>query len=163
MSNINDNKLSVNLTAANISDLKTFHNQFLSILPFLKGLSPEDRQALPKISVANKVFVEDAIMAAKNNPTLLPAYLNILEIEKDLILYQQLDEFVNLIAQTAEKLRDTQIIAGSEAFVSALTIYRLFEAASNAGMPGSDAIYQQLRTRFNQSPPPPPAPVPPVV
>ena len=163
MSNINDNKLSVNLTAANIADLKIFHNQFLSLLPFLKGLSPEDRQSIPKISVANKVFVVDAIMAAKNNPTLLPAYLNIAEMEKDLILFQQLDEFVTLIAQTAEKLRDSQIIAGSEAYVGALTIYRLFEAASNAGMPGSDAIYQQLRARFNQSPASPTPPVPPVV
>lgn len=51
-----------------------------------------------------------------------------------------------------EKLEDTQILAGSEAYVSALTGYKLFGAAADAGLPGADAIYDSLKTRFTYNP-----------
>ncbi|UPT69585.1 MAG: hypothetical protein M0D53_10425 [Flavobacterium sp. JAD_PAG50586_2] len=50
--------------------------------------------------------------------------------------------------QTLEKLQDTQLLAGSEAYASGLTIYKLFGSAADAGIPGADAIYDQLKQRF---------------
>jgi hypothetical protein len=104
--------------------------------------------SLPKINVANKQFVSDALFAIQNNSQLFPAYVSATELSKDLTLFNQLDDLHTLAQQFAEKLRDTQILAGSEAYVSALTIYRLMEAASNAGLPGTDTIYEQLAERF---------------
>ena len=40
------------------------------------------------------------------------------------------------------------MIAGSEAYASALTAYRLFEAAAKAGVLGADAAYIPLAERF---------------
>jgi hypothetical protein len=37
---------------------------------------------------------------------------------------------------------------GFEAYVTALTIYRLFESAARDGVPRADAIYKQLAERF---------------
>ena len=48
----------------------------------------------------------------------------------------------------AERISDTQVLAGSEAYVSALAAYRNFEAAAYAGIPGADTVYDLLRTRF---------------
>jgi hypothetical protein len=79
---------------------------------------------------------------------LFPVYLSGVELHKDFTLYNQLDELVTFASQLSEKLRDTQILAGSEAFVMSLSIYKLMEAASNAGMPGADTIYEQLAERF---------------
>jgi hypothetical protein len=42
-------------------------------------------------------------------------------------------------------------VAGSEAFTTALGIYRIAEAASIAGMPGSKVVYQHLRDRFRNT------------
>lgn len=39
-------------------------------------------------------------------------------------------------------------MAGSESYVSALTAYKLFGSAADAGVPGADAIYNQLKQRF---------------
>ena len=46
------------------------------------------------------------------------------------------------------KLNDTQMIAGSEAYVTALTAYRLFDAAAKAGVAGADTVNDLLKVRF---------------
>jgi hypothetical protein len=148
VSNITNNRVSATIDAATIQKVKDAIASVHQMLPFLIGLKPEERQAIPKINDVNKSFTSDAITAIKNNGTLLPAYLSVTEIDNDFTLFQQLDELVQLSSQLTEKLSDTQMMAGSEAYVSALTAYRLFEAASNAGVAGTDTIYDQLKQRF---------------
>jgi hypothetical protein len=148
MANIANNRLSITATAAQITAVKTALQTIQTNLPFLLGLTMEERVTLPKINVANKAFTEDAINAMLNNPTMLPAYFNVAEMQKDITLYSQLDELLLLVNQLAERISDTQLLAGSEAYVSALAAYRNFEAAASAGVSGADTIYDALKTRF---------------
>ena len=85
---------------------------------------------------------------AANNPHLVPSFVDSTEMRKDLVLYKQLDEVHNLMEQLQEKIRDTQTLAGSEAYSSALMTYRLVQMAAEAGVPGADSAYDQLRQRF---------------
>ena len=41
------------------------------------------------------------------------------------------------------------MLAGSEAYVTALAAYRNFEAAAKAGIQGADTIYELLKARFS--------------
>lgn len=148
MANINNNRISATATAAQIAAVKTALQTIATNLPFLIGLTNEERITLPKINVANKAFTEDAINAMVNNPTLLPSYFNVAEMQKDMLLFSQLDELNLLVNQLAEKINDTQLLAGSEAYVSALAAYRNFEAAASAGISGADTIYDALKARF---------------
>ena len=143
-----NNRLSETITAAMIQQAKDSLNTLNSTFDFLIGLTPEERQSILKIDGSNKVFVEDALADASNNTNVLPAYLKLDEMRKDLEGYHALDEIVTLSAQFAERIRDTQMLMGSEAYASALTVYRLFESAARDAVPGADAIYQHLRTRF---------------
>lgn len=145
---LTNNRLSVTTTQAQIATVKAAFATIFTTLPFLIGLTPEEREKLPKIDVTNKVFTEDAIKAINNNGNFLPSYFSGAETQKDLDLFDVLDEFVLLSAQLYERLRDTQILAGSEAYVSALTAYRLIAAAAAAGVPGADSVYQSLKKRF---------------
>jgi hypothetical protein len=82
-------------------------------------------------------------------------------MDNDLTLFTQLDEIVGIVNQLREKLEDTRQLAGGESYVSALTLYKLFGSAADAGVPGADAIVTQLKARFaNQggaaTPPTPP-------
>lgn len=151
MSNINNNRINSTLTEAQISAVKDAVQNIYSNIPFLFGLTVEERIRLPKINVANKVFTEDAINAILNNAGMLPNYLNVQNIQTDMQLFVQLDELTGLVRQLLEKLEDTQILAGSEAYVSALVGYRLFGAAAEAGISGSDAVYESLKARFTVS------------
>ncbi len=149
MSNITNNRLNITLTEAQVTAVKAAIQTIYTEVPFLLGLTVEERISLPKINVANKAFTEDAINAITNNGDMLPGYLNVATMQTDLQLFSQLDELTPLVRQLLEKLEDTQILAGSEAYVSALAGYRLFGAASEAGIPGADAVYDGLKARFS--------------
>ncbi|MFM2387448.1 MAG: hypothetical protein RL660_2205 [Bacteroidota bacterium] len=153
MSNTFTNRVSAAVAPADLTAIKTAIATIKSKLPFLIGLTNEERISIPKISEANRVFTSDAIMAVANNADMLPAYFNATELKRDLELYNTLDEIAIMLAQLTEQVSDTQMLAGSEAYVSALSAYRLFGAASVAGVAGADAIYDLLAARFaNQRP-----------
>jgi hypothetical protein len=148
MSNLTNNRIDTVISDADLAKVNAALNDIESTLSFLKGLTVEERIQLPKINVANKSFTQDAINAVVNNGTMLPAYLDQTAMQNDMNLYNQLDKLAGRIRQVLEKIDDTQMLAGSEAFVAALTAYKLFSAAAAAGIPGSDAIYDTLRERF---------------
>lgn len=148
MSNLTNNRLNITATAAQITAVKTAYQTILTNLPFLLGLTTGERTSLPAIDVSNKTFTEDAISAGVNNAGLLPSYVSPAGMQTDLTLFTQLDELIALHNQLGEKLQDTQLLAGSEAYVGALTLYKLFGSAADAGVAGSDAIYNQLKQRF---------------
>jgi hypothetical protein len=147
MSNITTNRVSAMLSDTELTSIKTRLNE-VAALPFLLGLTVEERISLPKMNDSNKTFVEDSINAIVNNLHMMPAYFDAAELKKDLTLFMQLDEIALIIGQLYEKINDTMMQAGSEAYVTALTGYRLFNAAAIAGIPGADAIYQKLQVRF---------------
>ena len=145
MANLSNNRLNTTATAAQIAAVKTALQTINTNLPFLIGLTTDERIALPAINVNNKAFTEDAINAAANNTALIPSYVNVPNMQNDLSLFTQLDEIILLVKQLLERLEDTQMLAGSEAYTSALAVYRLI---SDAGVPGADAINAQLKARF---------------
>ncbi|RZK10928.1 MAG: hypothetical protein EOO46_08770 [Flavobacterium sp.] len=148
MSNITNNRISVTATPAQITAVKTALQTLNTNLPFLIGLKIEERSSLLGIDVGNKAFVEDAISAAANNPDILPKYVVVKDMQSDLALFSQLDELVPLFKQFLEKLMDTQLLAGSEAYMSALMLYRLYISAAETGIAGADTIVAQLKPRF---------------
>ena len=147
MSNLTNNRLNITATAAQITAVKTAIQTISTNMPFLIGLTVEERVALPAIDVNNKAFTEDAINAGANNPTLVPSYVSVASMQNDMTLYTQLDELKGLINQLLEKVEDTQLLAGSEAYTSGLALYKIFGAAAHASVAGADAVVAQLRTR----------------
>ncbi|MNU55581.1 hypothetical protein D3C71_446630 [compost metagenome] len=152
MSGINNNRVNAVMTSDQLANIKTLFAAIQAQLPFLVGLSPAERMSLPKINVGNKTFSEDAGNALRNSPQLFPSFLSADMLQNDLNLFNQLDEISAICRQLSERIEDTRILAGSEAYTTALSIYRIAEAASIAGMPGSKAVYQQLKERFNYRP-----------
>lgn len=148
MANLTNNRLNITATAAQITAVKTALDTINTNLPFLIGLTIDERISLPAIDVNNKTFAEDAINAGLNNAALIPSYVSVANMQNDMTLFKQLDEIILLIKQLQEKLQDTQLLAGSEAYTSSLALYKLFASASDAGVPGADAIYGQLKERF---------------
>ena len=151
MSNLTNNRIDTVMTPAQVTDVKNAITAINTAISFSVSLTAEERMTLPKISVANKSFTEDAINALDNNVAIFPAYLNVGQMQNDLKLYQQLDEMAIMLRQTLERIEDTRILAGSEAYVAALTVYKIVGAAAKAGIEGSETIYEQLRERFTTS------------
>lgn len=146
--NATTNRLSLTLGTEKRSKINDLLTQLNGELSFAVGLTTEERQTLPKMNDGNQPFVEDALNGARQNTDIFPAYVKLDELQKDYDLFMELGPLVMRLVQLGEKLLDTQMLAGSEAYVSALMVYRLAEAAAKAGLPGADTLYQQLRKRF---------------
>lgn len=158
MANLQNNRISAELDQATIDGIRASLDSIEAALPFLLGLTISERRFLPKISQSNKLFVADALQAAQDNSHFLPAYIDIAEMAKDFRLYNQLDELILRFNQILEKMSDTQMLAGSESYKTALAFYQMIQFAAQAGLPGADTLNDMLKTRFegqgNFNPPP---------
>lgn len=148
MANLSNNRLDFTLSQSDVTAINDSIDALNSSLDFLIGLTVTERITLPAIDVNNKAFTEDAINAATSNETLLPGYISVVAMKNDLDLFNQLEPIKIKLNQILEKINDTQLLAGSEAYTSALAIYKLFGSAADAGVPGTDTIYDLLKQRF---------------
>lgn len=148
MSNLLNNRLNATATAAQVTAVKAAFQTILTNLPFLVGLTSDERKSLNTIDVTNKAFTEDAINAGVNNASLIPAYISLPNMQNDLLLFTQLDEISSIANQLCERIEDTKMLAGSEAYGSALALYKSFGSAADAGVAGADSIVDQLKKRF---------------
>lgn len=151
MSNLLNNRVNTTATAAQLTAVKAAFQTILTNLPFLVGLTADERKSLNAIDVNNKAFAEDALSAAVNNPTLVPGYISVPNMQSDLTLFAQMDEISGLANQLCERIEDTKMLAGSEAYNTALSLYKSFGTAADAGVVGADSIVDKLKTRFAAS------------
>lgn len=148
MTNLFNNRLSVTLTDADLQSALALIQQLDSNLPFLIGLTDQERMVLPKINRSNKLFVDDALQAMRSNAFLMPMYIDQTELEKDLVLFEQLSEIEQLLTRLLTKVSHTRTLAGSEAFSASLMFYRMAKAAAQSGLPGAEAVADRLGRRF---------------
>ena len=123
-------------------------NQISEKLPFLVNLTPEERQTIPKMGDKTYSFVDKALELATQNRNLVPPYLDVEELKRDFTLAVGLRTIVAAVNSLAEKLNDTQMAVGSEAYVSALAFYNSSKSAAKSNVPGTDAIVSELAKRF---------------
>ncbi|RYZ18585.1 MAG: hypothetical protein EOO16_22125 [Chitinophagaceae bacterium] len=152
MSNITSNRINHTFTQTEIDEIRQHFSAINRIMSSkLVGLTKEERKKLPKMYKANLLFVQDARMVADNNPELFPSYFSADAMRTDEELHLQLKEIGMLSGQINEKVMDTSLLAGSEAYVSALAVYRMTQAAAKAGVGGAKALADKLAERFQQA------------
>lgn len=148
MSNIHHNRVKTTIPAADMADIRAAFQTIETKLDFLVGISPQERRGLPKMRVRNKVFTEDVINAMRYAPQFLPGYISLAELERDMELFEQLNELLSILRRLSQKMEDTQILAGTEAYSTALVAYQAFKISAQSGMAGADTIFQGLRENF---------------
>ena len=119
-----------------------------SKLPFLINLSKEDIQALPKMGDKTVSFVNKAIEYAATNPKITPNFLDVPELQKDMVLVTALNSISRQLLPLAESVESTLTLAGSEAYGGSLIFYRSSKDAAKNNVPGASAICEDLSTRF---------------
>ena len=123
-------------------------NEITVRLPFLVNLTIDERRGLSKMGDKSVAFVMKAMDYAASNPEFVPPYLNVPELTKDANLANQLLTINNAIQVLAEKIDDTLMAVGSEAFSASRTFYNSVKNATKESVPGADAIASDLGERF---------------
>lgn len=143
--------ISAELTDEVVTSILTKMEEIRALLPFLVGLTPAERQALPKMRMPTAYFVDAALDSAQQNPNLVPPYLNLTEARKDMQLFRQLSRILAPIQQLFEAADDTTLAVGSEAYTGMLTYYNSAKRAAKDGVPGADTVVNSLKSRFAQA------------
>lgn len=159
--NENINRVQAAFTDDDFQEIIQTINQLDTLLtPYRIGLSPEERVAMPKINVDNKTFVEDATTEIQN-PTaaqFMPPYFKPSDMVSDLKMYQQNEVIASRLNNLFQISDDLRVVAGSEAFTSALAFKRMADQAAKIGIPGAGPISDKLKERFSGQGPRPSTP-----
>ncbi|MBK8444875.1 MAG: hypothetical protein IPL35_16360 [Sphingobacteriales bacterium] len=156
------NQISASLTAADLTELLKAVAVIKEKLPFLVNLTPEERQSYARMGDKSLAFVEKSLDYAKENPQLLPPFLNVAEFEKDMLLVNDLRRLLRPLTAIVESIDDTVMLAGSESYSAALIFYQAVKMAKMMNIAGTDSIYEDLAKRFSgrglseEAPAPPP-------
>ncbi len=117
-------------------------------LPELINLTADDRRSLPKMGDKSYAFVSKAFEYARQMPNVVPDYLDMSEFERDVNGFANLRKVLNPLARLVEKLDDTTLLTGSEAYTAALVFYTAIKGAEKAGEPGMKTVYADLQSRY---------------
>ncbi|AFL85271.1 hypothetical protein Belba_2728 [Belliella baltica DSM 15883] len=145
-----ENRISIEIPEADLAAAKAALEQVQSILaPYVIALTPDQRRTLPKMSDGTEPFVAKVVEYANDDPQFLPPFVDKGEFDKDWRAISGLLPLYRLCNQIADNLSDTTMLAGSEAYVSALSYYNSVKQAAKVNVPDAKAIYEDLRKRFN--------------
>ena len=152
--------ISQELTPAQYDAIVVKINELKVQLPFLINLTPEERQSLPKMGDSKQPFVTKALQYAQSFPQIAPPFISLPELAKDRTLALTMLQLIQLLKPFVESLEDTQMAVGSEAYVASLSIYNSAGQAAKANVAGAGAIYDDLKSHFEQGSTPTPTPPP---
>ncbi len=144
-----ENKISIQIPAADLAAAKAALQQALQILvPYVIALTPEQRKKLPKMSDGTEPFVSKAMDYVDSNPQFLPPFVDPVEMKKDWEAVMGLLPLLRLAQQLMDTLSDTAMLAGSEAYVAALSYYNSAKQGAKVNAPEAKAVVEDLSKRF---------------
>lgn len=128
-----------------IATLKT------TLTPHLVALSAQERQTIPKVGDGTFPFVEKVMEYASEDDKFLPPFVSIDEMEKDWTVVKSLMPILRDLQQLQSNLDDTVMLAGSEAYVGALSYYNSVKYGARVNIADAKVIFEDLRQRFERS------------
>jgi hypothetical protein len=141
-----ENRIHATLATADREKILAKADEIAALLPFLVDLTPEERRALPKMGDRSRSFVERSLEVARQDDSFLPRSFDVSHFESDVALYLALDGVRQRLASLLELVEDTQILAGSEAYLAALDLYHHAKRAGRGA--GLDDLLDRVGKRF---------------
>lgn len=144
-----DNLITVEFTTQEVNSV----NNRLDVVkqtiePQAINLTPKERQRYAKINYEMNVFVDKVRAYMVSNPNLVPSWLDVAEMDKDIAAREVLTEWHNKLTELLEMVDDTNMLLSTDVYHSALAFYNNVKQASVNNVPGTTTIYQDLQQQF---------------
>lgn len=144
-----ENRISIQIPEDVLNEIRECLTKARTLMaPYAQSLTPKQRQGLAKMSDGTEAFVTKSLDFMASDPQFNPPYIDLAELKKDLDAYFQLKPYDTLATQLSDEFSDTVMMAGSEAYATALAYYNAVKMAARMNVPGAKAIYEELRKRF---------------
>lgn len=146
------NRISITITDAQ----KTEVNDATAVLANLTEnwrvpVSKEEIKSLSKISDGSIPFVEKVMQYAVSNPEFLQPNADVGEAQKDFNSFMDLREIVRPMWIVVDNVENAMYVCGNEAGQFARNYYSSVQYNAKMGVPGAQAIYDDLRVFFEKS------------
>ena len=115
-------------------------------LPFLIDLTLDERKALSALGDRTQPFTMKALEVAQNHADILPGTFDVAEFQKDLDLYNDLKQIERRLSPLMDKMSDTALAAGNDAYNHALLVYGFIKAVGK-GL-GLDELLADMKSQF---------------
>jgi len=156
----NENKISLSISNPDKTAINTAITALAALFePMLVALDPDDRRTLAKMNDRSIPFVEKVVQYVDSNPEFVPPYVDTVEFKKDFQTFMELREFLRPLLQMIANLEGTTMLSGSDAYEVARVYYQSVQLAAKMKVPNAQAIYDDLKSRFeSNAKPKPPSP-----
>ena len=142
-------KISFNISDADLTDIQAgIQTLQTKLRPILVTLSPAERKELPKMGDKTVGFVLKTQEHCKQNPDLVPQFLDVAEFNSGIKAFEQIRSFYQPLLQITDSLRDSLLLAGSESYSASLKFYNTVKHATRSKVQKAGTIYTDLATRF---------------
>lgn len=152
--------ISQTLSPADFNDIMLAIQTIRTKLPFLLDLTNQQKQELPKMDDGRAPFVIKAINYASTVPAIVPPLVTAAEMQKDMELFGKLTQIRMELDRLTEEVTDTATAAGVDAYTTSLVIYEMAKMGQRLGLPGVDAIVNDLKVLFENQGGATPTPTP---
>ena len=103
------------------------------VQPYLTSLTREERIKMLKAGRDSLDFAARLLPIAEKNKQYLPPIFDLAEWQKDVELMQAVRSLLDELSPLVEKMEDTLMLVGSEAYAGALTAYSYLKQAKMGG------------------------------
>ena len=116
--------------------------------PFMITLTSQERKELAKLGEKSMGFEAKCEAYMNSHPEFMPGYIQAEELQRDRLLRSQISQFLPLLHAYVAAIEDTLMAAKSDVYLSDLAYYHSVRDATHRGIPGAEAIYNDLSSRF---------------
>jgi hypothetical protein len=115
-------------------------------LPFMKDLTTDQRNSIPKIGAKGVAFIHKAVAVAEQNPQILPPSVTLDNMSANSNLLDTLTAILIALDQLRKQLSDTAVFVRNEAYTAARCVYTYAAAAG----PGLETAVEELGQYFTR-------------
>ena len=144
------NKINAEIPQEQEAQVIQYVKDIKSLLPFLKGLNSKDRIRLAKLSRGRVDMVDRSFIHATQIPGYLPSFVTPEGFKKEVDLRDCLQRIGAEIDSLKEKIDDTILLVGSEAYRSARLFYKTVKAAASEGAEDAERIAKDISYHFKK-------------
>ena len=144
------NLLSVEITQEKQDAVTLLLDNLFAKLDFLGDLSAKERQRLVKMGRCHADFVTRGYRHAEGTPQFVPGFVNLTDFKNNIELGAWLRRVEKSVDLLIDKLKDTAMLAESEAFNFARLYYKVVKAAAKAGSEEAEPIARDLSIHYRK-------------
>ena len=143
-----ENQLSFAITQQQMSDILAAIATLKQKLPFVIGLTNQQRHDMLKLGDKTVGFEEKCATYMGNRPDLIPPYIDMVELGKDRAARAQVGTIMRALAEVTQSLDDTDMQLSHEILLPDMSFYNNVQLSAHNNVPGAQEIYDDLSERF---------------